>query len=149
MRIVESLGIRYEVAAYPVGEDHLDAAEVARALGVSAEIVFKTLVARDERSEVLVFCVPGDCELELRKAAKASGSKKVELVALRDLTPLTGYVRGGCSPVGMKKIFPTWIDEIALAYERIYVNAGTRGMQMIMTVADLLRAAGARIADLV
>jgi Cys-tRNA(Pro)/Cys-tRNA(Cys) deacylase len=149
MRILESLGIRYEVASYPMGDEHLDAAEVSRILGVSAEVVFKTLVARNERGEPLVFCVRGDRELDLRKAAKASGSKRVELVALRDLMPLTGYVRGGCSPVGMKKSYPTWIDEMALMHERIYVNAGTRGEQMILSAEDLLKATGARIADLV
>ncbi len=149
LRIVESLGIAYEVAAHPVGEEHFDAVTVAGLLGVNPDILFKTLVAHDERGSPLVFIVPGNAELDLKKAAKAAGAKKVELIGLKDLTPLTGYVRGGCSPIGMKKRFPTWIDEIASSYERIYVNAGARGLQMIIAPADLLRAADALSADLV
>jgi Cys-tRNA(Pro)/Cys-tRNA(Cys) deacylase len=149
MRILESLGIAFDTAAYPVGDEHVDAVTVAREIGVAPELVWKTLVARDDRGAPLVFCVPGPAELDLKKAARAAGAKKVELAALRDLTPLTGYVRGGCSPIGMKKTFPTWLDEMATALERIYVNAGTRGLQIIVAPADLLRATGARLADLV
>src|SRR5208337_843332 len=129
LRILDSMGIRYHTAAYPVGEEHIDAPGVARELGVSPDIVFKTLVAHDDRQAVHVFCIPGAAALDLKKAAKATGSRKVELVNLKDLTPLTGYVRGGCSPIGMKKKLPAWIDEIASGYEKIYVNAGARGMQ--------------------
>jgi Cys-tRNA(Pro)/Cys-tRNA(Cys) deacylase len=149
LRILDSLMIPYRTAAYPVSEEHADAGQVARELGVSAEIVFKTLVARDDRQEILVFCIPGSSELELKKAAMAAGAKKVDLIALKDLLPLTGYVRGGCSPVGMKKRFPVWVDEMAAAYERIYLNAGARGLQMILAPADLLRAIDGRYADLV
>ena len=149
MRILASMGIRYETATYPVGEEHVDAVTVARELGVKPETVWKTLVAHDEKGSPLVFCIPGPSELDLKKAARAAGAKKVELISLRDLTPLTGYVRGGCSPVGMKKSFPTWVDETASAFERIYVNAGARGMQVIIAPADLLRAAHAGVADLV
>jgi Cys-tRNA(Pro)/Cys-tRNA(Cys) deacylase len=149
MRILESLGISFETASYPVGDEHLDAVTVANELGVSPELVWKTLVARDEKSSPLVFCVPGPSELDLRKAAKAAGAKRVELIALRDLTPLTGYVRGGCSPVGMKKSFPTWFDESAAMFERIYVNAGARGLQVVVAPADIIRAAKASVADLV
>ncbi len=149
LRIVESLGIAVEVATHAVGEEHFDAVTVAGMLGVNPDILFKTLVARDERGAPLVFIVPSNGELDLKKAALAAGVKKVELIGLKELTPLTGYVRGGCSPVGMKKKLPTWIDEIATGYEKIYVNAGARGMQMIITPADLLRAADARTADLV
>jgi len=143
------MGIRYDTATYPVGEEHVDAVTVARELGVKPETVWKTLVAHDEKGSPLVFCIPGPSELDLKKAARAAGAKKVELISLRDLTPLTGYVRGGCSPVGMKKSFPTWVDETASAFERIYVNAGARGMQVIIAPADLLRAAHAGVADLV
>ena len=149
MRILGSLGIAFDVAEYSVGEEHVDAVSVARELGVPPEVVFKTLVARNERGEPLVFCVPGPSELDLRKAARAAGAKKVDLVPLKDLMPLTGYVRGGCSPIGMKKKLPTWIDEMAAAYDRIYVNAGARGLQVIVSPGDLCRAAEAGFADLV
>jgi len=149
LRMLESLGIAHEVATHPVGEEHFDAVEVARLLGISPDIMFKTLVARGGPEEVFVFCVPGNSELDLKKAARVTGARKVDLVALKDLTTLTGYVRGGCSPIGMKKKFPVWIDEIAAAQEKICVNAGARGMQVIVAPSDLLRAADARYADLV
>jgi Cys-tRNA(Pro)/Cys-tRNA(Cys) deacylase len=149
MRILEGMGVSFEVAVYPAGEEHQDAASVAGMLGVSPDMLFKTLVAHDESGKTLVFCVPGAAELDLKKAARAAGAKKVDLIALKDLTPLTGYVRGGCSPVGMKKSFPTWIDEFALAFERIWVNAGARGMQVRVAPADLVRACAASFADLV
>ena len=132
MRLLESLGIAHEVALHPVGEEHFDAVEVARLLGVSPDILFKTLVTRAGPDEVYVFCIPGNAELDLKKAARVTGSRKVDLVPLKELTALTGYVRGGCSPIGMKNKFPTWIDEIAAAQEKIYVNAGARGMQVII-----------------
>ena len=143
------MGVAFEVAVYPVGEEHLDATGVARAIGVSPEVVWKTLVAHDEKGNALVFCIPAAAELDLKKAAKAAGAKKVDLITLKHLTPLTGYVRGGCSPVGMKKKLPTWIDEIASTFERIYVNAGARGVQVLIAPLDLGRAADARFADLV
>ncbi len=149
LRILASLGVGFEVATHPVGEEHFDAATVAGMLGVDPTVLFKTLVARNESNETLVFCIPGNAELDLKKAARAAGAKKVELIALKDLTPLTGYVRGGCSPIGMKKKYPTWIDETASARERIYVNAGARGLQMRVAPQDLLAAADARYADLV
>ncbi len=149
MRILSSLSIPFEVATYPVGEEHIDASSVAREMGVEPERVFKTLVAHDEKNAILVFCIPGAAELDLKKAARAAGAKKVDLINLKELTPLTGYVRGGCSPIGMKKKFPTWIDEIASTYETIYVNAGARGMQVIIAPSDLIAAAEAVTADLV
>jgi Cys-tRNA(Pro)/Cys-tRNA(Cys) deacylase len=149
MRILETLGIGFEVALYAVGDEHIDASSVAREMGVEPERVFKTLVAHDEKNAVIVFCIPGAAELDLKKAARAAGAKKVDLINLKDLTPLTGYVRGGCSPIGMKKKFPTWIDEIASTYQRIYVNAGARGLQVIIAPTDLAAAADAVLADLV
>jgi Cys-tRNA(Pro)/Cys-tRNA(Cys) deacylase len=148
VRILESLGIAYELATYPVGEGHADAVEVARSLGVPAELVFKTLVTRDEGARVLVFCVPAAAELELRKAARAAGTKRVELVPLRDLKPLTGYARGGCSPIGMRQRYPVIVDETATLYPRIYVNAGSRGLQAVLAPGDLARATGAAFADI-
>ena len=149
MRILEGMGIAFQVAVYPVGEEHQDAASVAAELGVGADVLFKTLVAHDERGGPLVFCIPGAAELDFKKAARAAGAKKVDLISLKDLTPLTGYVRGGCSPVGMKKKFPTWIDEFALTFERIYVNAGARGMQVFIAPVDLARACAGGFADVV
>jgi Cys-tRNA(Pro)/Cys-tRNA(Cys) deacylase len=149
MRILDSLGIAYETLTYPVGEEHMDAVAMATLLGVDPDLVWKTLVAHDERNNPLVFCIPGPAELSLKKAARAAGVKKIELVSLRDLTPLTGYVRGGCSPLGMKKDFPAWLDEVVSAFDRIYVNAGTRGMQLLLAPADLIRAAKAKVADII
>jgi len=149
LRILEGLGIPHETAAYEAGTEHADAVEVAGLLGVSPDVLFKTLVARGGPNTVFVFCIPGSAELDRRKAARAAGVRAVDLVPLKELTPLTGYVRGGCSPLGMKKKFPTWIDEIASTLDRIYVNAGARGLQVILSPADLLRAADASYADLV
>jgi Cys-tRNA(Pro)/Cys-tRNA(Cys) deacylase len=149
MRILRSLGVDFEVAEYLVGDEHVDAVSVANSLGAPPEIVFKTLVARNEKGEPLVFCIPGPSELNLKKAARAAGAKSVELVPLKDLTALTGYVRGGCSPIGMKKKYPTWIDEMALIYQKIYVNAGARGFQVIVSPGELCKAAQAEPADLV
>jgi Cys-tRNA(Pro)/Cys-tRNA(Cys) deacylase len=148
MRILDSLGIRYETASYPVGDDHVDAVTAAQELGVNPEVVWKTLVAHDEHNAPQVFCIPSPAELNLKKAARAVGAKKIELVSLRDLTPLTGYVRGGCSPIGMKKSYPTWLEETAALFPRIYVNAGMRGLQVIVAPEDLIRATNAKTADL-
>ena len=149
LRILESLRVPFEVATYDVGEEHVEASAVARALGVSPEILWKTLVAQDEKENHVVFCIPAAAELDLKKAARAIGARKVDLINLKDLTPLTGYMRGGCSPIGMKKNLPTWIDEIALTMDRIYVNAGARGMQVLLAPEDLVRVVDARVADIV
>jgi Cys-tRNA(Pro)/Cys-tRNA(Cys) deacylase len=149
MRMLDALGILYDTAGYPVDEEHLDAVAVAHELGVDPETVWKTLVAHDEQNTPLVFCIPSTSELNLKKAAKAVGAKKIDLVNLRDLTPLTGYVRGGCSPIGMKKSFPTWLDETVILFARIYVNAGMRGLQVSVDPADLIRAIDANTADLI
>ena len=149
LRLIATLGIDVTTADYPVGDEHVDAVTVAKTLGVDPDRVWKTLVARDDKGAPLVFCIPGPSELDLKKAARAAGVRSVALLPLRDLTAVTGYVRGGCSPIGMKKAFPTWLDEMALAYETIYVNAGARGLQMIIAPGDLLRASGASVADLV
>jgi len=149
LRILESLGVPFHTAEYPVGDEHVDAVTVAQEIGVAPEVVWKTLVARDERGSPLVFCIPGPSDLDLKKAARAAGVRKVELLPLKDLTVVTGYVRGGCSPIGMKKSFPTWLDEMAETYAALYVNAGARGLQVIISPQDLLRAAHATLADLV
>ncbi len=149
VRMLESLGVPHELATHPVGEEHFDAAEVARLLGVSPDILFKTLVAQAGPDEIFVFCIPGSADLNLKKAAHVTGTRKVDLVPLKELTPLTGYVRGGCSPLGMKKKYPTWIDTTAPSHPKIYVNAGARGLQVLIAPSDLLRAADAQLADLV
>jgi Cys-tRNA(Pro)/Cys-tRNA(Cys) deacylase len=148
VRILEDLGIAYGLAAYDPGDGHVDAATVARELGVPADALFKTLVARDDRGAIRVYCVPAAADLDLKKAARASGVRSIELVPLKDLQPLTGYVRGGCSPIGMKKGYPVLIDEFAAVHERIHVNAGRRGLQVILAPSDLARACGGGFADI-
>jgi Cys-tRNA(Pro)/Cys-tRNA(Cys) deacylase len=148
VRILEGLGIAYGLAAYDPGDEHVDAAAVARALGVPADALFKTLAARDDKGGIRVYCVPAAAGLDLKKAARASHVKKIELVPLKDLQPLTGYVRGGCSPLGMKRRYPVLIDEFATVHERIHVNAGARGLQVILAPGDLARACSGEFADI-
>jgi Cys-tRNA(Pro)/Cys-tRNA(Cys) deacylase len=148
-RILSAAGIACEILDYSVDEDHLDALSVARSLGLDPETVFKTLVARDEKQQVLVFCVPGSSELDLKKAARAAGVKRIEMLGVRQLLPVTGYVRGGCSPMGMKRRYPTYLDEYALACEKITVSAGVRGRQVRLAPRDLQLLTAARLADLV
>jgi Cys-tRNA(Pro)/Cys-tRNA(Cys) deacylase len=148
VRILEGLGIAYGLAAYDAGDGHVDAADVARALGVPADALFKTLVARDDEGGIRVYCVPAAAGLSLKKAARASRVRNVELVPLKDLQPLTGYVRGGCSPIGMQRRYPVLIDEFATVHERIHVNAGSRGLQLIIAPGDLARACGGEFADI-
>ena len=148
IRILEGLGIAYGLAACDPGDGHVDAAAVARSLGVPADALFKTLVARDDEGGIRVYCVPAAADLDLKKAARASQVKKIELIPLKDLQPITGYVRGGCSPIGMKRRFPVLIDEFATAHERIHVNAGARGLQAILAPGDLARACGGKFADI-
>jgi Cys-tRNA(Pro)/Cys-tRNA(Cys) deacylase len=146
--MLESLGIRFDLAAYEPGDGHVPASEVARGLGVPADALFKTLVARDDAGGIRVYCVPAAADLDLKKAARASLVRSLTLVALKELQPLTGYVRGGCSPIGMRRRYPVLIDEVALAHERIHVNAGARGLQVILAPADLARACGGVFADI-
>lgn len=149
VRMVESLGLEHTVVPYAVTDEHQDAVTVAHLLGISPNIIFKTLVAHDEKNQVFVFCVPANTELDLKKAARAAGSKRMELINLKDLLPLTGYVRGGCSPMGMKKKYPVFVDELASLCERIYVNAGAKGLQIVLTPADLVAICQARLCDIV
>jgi Cys-tRNA(Pro)/Cys-tRNA(Cys) deacylase len=148
VRILERLGIPYDLAAYDPGDAHAEAAEVARRLGVPADALFKTLVARDDAGGVRVYCVPAAADLDLKKAARASLVRSIALVPLKDLQPLTGYLRGGCSPLGMKRPYPVLIDEFAAVHIRILVNAGARGLQVILAPADLARACGGGFADI-
>lgn len=148
LRLLEGLGIDFSLAAYEVDEDDLGAENVARKIDMPLPQVFKTLVARGDKTGVLVACLPGNAELDLKKLAAGSGNKRVELVPLREVQPLTGYLRGGCSPLGMKKAFPVFLDEQARNYERIAASAGVRGLQMILAPDDLATAAHARFIDL-
>ncbi len=149
VRILESKGIPFSTQAYEVSEEELDAVSVARKIGLDADTVFKTLVARNEVNGLFVFVIPGSCELDLKKAAKASGSKKIEMIKVKELFDLTGYVRGGCSPIGMKKLFPTFIDETALIFDTISISAGVRGMQIIINPESLVNVVPASLADLI
>ena len=149
IRILESHGISHSVVEYESSEEELDAASVARKIGADPDTVFKTLVARGDRTGIVVFVIPGSAELHLKKAASASGNRSVEMIHLKELLPLTGYIRGGCSPIGMRKAYPAFIDETALVFDAVFVSAGQRGMQMRLAPADLAAAAGARFADVI
>ncbi len=148
VRILESANINFETFEYTFDDEALDAITVAAKINAEPEQVFKTLVCKGD-SGYFVFCIPGNFELSLKKAATASGVKKIEMLPLKELTNITGYVRGGCSPVGMKKLFPTFIDETALLFDKIYVSAGVRGMQLFINPNDLVRIIGAKFADLI
>ncbi len=148
IRILESLGIEYDTFEYEYSEDELDGISVADKIKAEHDSVFKTLVARGDKKDIAVFCVPVSFDLNLKKAAAASGHKKVELISLKELFPLTGYKRGGCSPLGMKKDYPVYIDETSLLHDMIYLSAGIRGTQIKVNPEELKKAAGAEFADL-
>ncbi len=149
MRLLDAAGIPYRTVEYEVDESDLSGVHVARALGEPCEQIFKTLVLKGEKNGYLVCCIPVDQELDLKKAAKAAGEKKVEMIHMKELLPVTGYIRGGCSPVGMKKKFPTWIDETAILYEEIAVSGGVRGEQVFLNPEALAEFVQAAFADLV
>ena len=144
MRKLETAKIAYDTLSYPVEDDHFDGVLVARKIGLDPAQVFKTLVTKGEKKGFLVFCIPVDRELDLKAAAQAAGDKRVEMLPMKDLLPTTGYVRGGCSPVGMKKRFPTCLDESCLSFDRIAVSAGVRGTQMLLDPRDLIKLIGAQ-----
>lgn len=135
--------------SYEVDEDDLTGQSVAYKVGADPNTVFKTLVCIGDKTSHIVFCIPVTEELNLKKAAKASGNKKVEMIKLKDLLPLTGYIRGGCSPVGMKKLFPTYIDETAQLFDNIYISAGIRGTQMKLNPDDLIKLVNGIYVDLI
>ena len=148
MRILESMGIEYEVLSYDWDEEHLDAVHASQTVGLLPQQVFKTIVMRDDSKNVFVFCLPADFSVSLKKARAITGSKDIDLIKLTELQDLTGYVRGGCSPLGMKKHYPTFIEELAQLEEYIFVSAGQRGLQLKLRPEDLVRAANATFADL-
>lgn len=147
-RLLDKAKIKYELVPYTVDENNLAATHIADELGEDIHQVFKTLVLRGEKSGHFVCVVPGDAEVDLKKAAKVSGNKKVDLIAMKDLLPTTGYIRGGCSPIGMKKAFPTYFHSSCLDFDYIYVSAGVRGLQLKIAPQDLIAYVRATTADL-
>lgn len=148
VRVVEQAGIPCTEKFYEYDEKDLSGLSAAKKVGLPPEQVFKTLVARGEKTGINVFCIPVCCELDLKKAAKAAGDKNMALIPVKDLLSLTGYIRGGCSPVGMKKKYPTFLDETAELWEEIAVSAGARGHQMILPPMDLVKLIDAGIVDI-
>ncbi len=148
MRMLSAAKIAYEVLEYEVDESDLSGLHIAEQLELPKEQIFKTLVAKGDKTGYLVFCIPVAGELDLRRAAAITGNKRIELLHVKDLLPTTGYIRGGCSPIGMKKKFPTWIDETAELFDRITVSAGVRGAQLLLDSAELLRFVEAKVAPL-
>ena len=148
MRMLNAAKIPFESLEYTVDESDLSGVHIAEQIGYPMEQVFKTLVARGDKTGPLVFCIPCAEELDLKRAATLTGNKKIEMVAVKDLLGLTGYIRGGCSPIGMKKKFPTWIDESALDFEKITVSSGARGAQLLLDRAKLLQLVQANTAHL-
>lgn len=144
-RLLDKAGITYELIPYTVDESNLAAEHVAEELGEDIEQVFKTLVLRGDKNGLFVCVIPGNFEVDLKVAAKISGNKNCDLIPMKELLPLTGYIRGGCSPIGMKKPFPTFIHESALLHDHIYISAGVRGLQFKISPQDLIEFVGAEI----
>lgn len=148
-RILDELGLPYELASYEVDEENLSAVHAAASVGENIEQVYKTLVLKGDKTGFFVCVIPGGKELDLKAAARASGNKSCDMLHVKDLMPVTGYIRGGCSPLGMKKEFPTYIHEDCLLWDFIYVSAGKRGLQIKINPQDLLRASSAGTAPLI
>ena len=149
MRLLDAAGIAYEAKEYDYDESDLSGVHIAESIGLDTDIVFKTLVAKGDKMPYVVFCIPCAYELDLKKCARATGNKRIELVAVKDLLALTGYIRGGCSPIGMKKSFPTFIDETALLFDKITISAGVRGCQLFLDPGELIDFVGAKTCDLI
>jgi len=147
-RLLDRIGVAYELQSYEVDESDLTAISVARKIGMPPEQVFKTLLTRTSSGDHIFAVVPGDSELDLKKLAQAAGAKKVELASLKEVEPLTGYIRGGVTVMGARKPFPAFVDETVELFDRISVSAGQRGLQIILSPQDYLRATEATIADL-
>ena len=147
MRLLKQAGNDFDTSTYEVDESDHSGVHLAQVLGVDVDCVFKTLVTRSDKRNIYVFCIPAAQELDLKKCAAAVGEKKIEMTQVKELLGLTGYIRGGCSPVGMKKKFPTVFDETAQLFDRIYVSAGQRGVQMIVDPVQLAEYVDAKFAD--
>ncbi|MGM9583492.1 MAG: Cys-tRNA(Pro) deacylase [Phascolarctobacterium sp.] len=148
-RMLDELKIEYKIVEYPVDEEHLDAIHVAQEVGMPAAQVFKTLCVRGDKNGVMFAVIPGDGELDLKALAKVSGNKRAELVALKEVLPLTGYIRGGCSPLGAKKNYPVYMDASSNNWPEIAISAGQRGMQLVAAPQDLQRATNATVVPLI
>ena len=148
MRLLDRAKIAYEPVTYEVDENDLSGVHIADSVGLPYEMVFKTIVARGDKTGYLVFCIPCHLEIDLKAAAAVTGNKKVEPVAVKELLGLTGYIRGGCSPVGMKKKFPTYFDRSAENQEKITVSAGVRGIQLLLNSEQIRHYTEATLADI-
>lgn len=148
MRLLEQAHIEYRTIEYEVDEDNLAGEHVANVTGIPFEQCFKTLVAKGEKRGIMVFCIPVDTELNLKKVASIVGDKKIELVHVKELLGLTGYIRGGCSPIGMKKNYKTFIDETAILFDEISISAGVRGCQLIVNPEKLIQFVNAKECEL-
>ncbi len=148
-RLLDKASINYKLVTYTVDENDLAATHVAEELGEDIKQVFKTLVLHGDKNGHFVCVIPGDDEVDLKKAAKAAGEKKVDLIPMKELLSVTGYIRGGCSPIGMKRRFPTFIHSSALEFDHIYVSAGARGMQIDISPNDLIKFTGATVCDII
>lgn len=144
-RLLDKAKIAYELIPYEVDENDLSAIHVADSLGENIEQVFKILVLHGDKNGHFVCVIPGEHEVDLKLAAKASGNKKCDLIPMKELLPLTGYIRGGCTPIGMKKPFPTYIHESCLNYPYIYISAGQRGLQLKLDPNDLIKEVHAEV----
>ena len=148
MRLLDAAKIPYRTAEYDYDESDLSGVHAAESIGMPPEQVFKTLVTRGDKTGPTVFCIPVAEELDLRRAAAVSGNKRVEMIHVKELLGLTGYIRGGCSPIGMKKAFPIYIDETAILFDEIAVSAGMRGEQIIIAPDDLAGYVSAKLAEI-
>lgn len=148
MRLLDNAEISYRSKTYEYDENNLGGEQVAAIIGMQEEQVFKTLITKGDKTGINVFCIPVNSELDLKKAATVSLNKKIEMLPMKDLLATTGYIRGGCSPIGMKKKFPTFMDETALLFEEISVSAGIRGCQMILSPQHLIDFTDAIICDI-
>ena len=147
-RLLDAQSVSYELAEYEVDETDLSAVTLAKKIGQDVEQIFKTLVLRGDKTGIFVCVIPGNAEVDLKKAAKVSGNKNCAMVQQKELLPLTGYIRGGCSPIGMKKPYPTYIHETCILFDTIYVSAGQRGLQFKINPEDLIKAIGSVVCDL-
>ena len=147
-RLLDKAKVKYELIPYEVDENDLSAPHVAESLGENIDQVFKTLVLHGDKSGYFVCVIPGEHEVDLKLAAKVSGNKKCDLIPMKELLPLTGYIRGGCSPIGMKKPFPTYIHETCLNFPHIFISAGVRGLQLKWAPQDLINQSKATICSL-
>lgn len=149
MRMLDKAKISYEALEYTVDDSDLSGVTIANSVGLSCDMVFKTLVAKGDKTGPIVMCIPADKEIDLKKAASLSGNKKIEMIHVKDLLGLTGYIRGGCSPVGMKKKFPTFFNDSCLMHEKITISAGIKGCQLLVDTKMLTDYVSAKICDLI